>query len=163
MFIHKSPTLLFSGVCRSGMKFFLSMAESLILLLSGSSLSFCIIRRRLNTRPIMQKRKCDKNWVLCWLRMLDGECDIDSMADHLLFYRSPSPPPPHYPLQMPRRHWMLITGFRKSCRWSTGWYRKLYQDAAYFPSERVWRSAIIAQLIVDLAALVYYCISIKQA
>ena len=60
-FIYTSPTLLFSGVCRPGMKLFRSVAESLILLLSGSSWSFCIIRRRLNTRPIMQKRKCDKN------------------------------------------------------------------------------------------------------
>jgi hypothetical protein len=144
------------------MKFFRSVADSLILLLPGLSWSFCIIRRRLNTRPIMQKRKCDKNWVLCWIRMLGGECDIDSMADHLLFYRSLSSPP-HYPLQMQRRRWMLITESRKSRRWSTGWNRKLYHDSISFPSESVWRSAVIVQLIVDRAAFVYHCISIKQA
>ena len=145
---NKSHTLLFSGACRPRMKFFWSVAESLILLLSGSSWSCCIIRRRLNTRPIMQKRKCDKNWVLCWLRMLDGECVIDSKADHLLFYRSLSSPP-RYPLQMPRRHWMLITESRKSRPWSTGWNRKLCHDAVSFPSESVWRSAVIVQFMVD--------------
>ena len=145
--------MIFSGVCRPGMKFYRSVAESLILLVSGSSWSFCIIRRRLNTRPIMQKRKCDKNWVLCWLRMFDRECDIDSMADHLLFYRSLSSLP-RYPSQMPRRNWMLITESRKSRRWSTGWNLKLYHDAVSFPSESVWRSAIIVQLMIDRAALV---------
>jgi len=144
------------------MKFFRYVAESLIPLLSGSSWSSCIIRRRLNTRPIMQKRKCHKNWVLCWLRMLDVECDIDSMADLLLSHRSLSSHP-HYPLQMPRRHWMLIAESRKSRRWSTGWNRKLYHDAVSFPSESVWRSAVIVQLMVDRAVLVYHCISIKQA
>jgi hypothetical protein len=48
-------------------------------------------------------------------------------------------------------------------RWSTGWNRKLYHDAISFPSESVWRSAIFVQLMVDRAALVYRCISTKQA
>ena len=92
--------------------------------------------------------------------MLDGEYVIDSMAGHLLFYRSLSSPP-HYPLQILWRHWVLITETRKFR--STGWNRKLlYHDAISFPSESVWRPAIIVQLMVDRAALVYGCISIKQ-
>jgi hypothetical protein len=47
--------------------------------------------------------------------------------------------------------------------WSTGWNRKLYHDAISFPNESVWSCAVIVQLMVDRAALVYHCISIKQA
>lgn len=65
----------FSGVRRPGMKFLRSVADSLILLLSGSSWSFCIIRGRLNTKPIMQKTKMRQklssvltSYVRWWMR-----------------------------------------------------------------------------------------------
>jgi hypothetical protein len=138
------------------------VAESLILLLFGSSWSFCIIRRRLNTRPIMQKTKMRQklssvltSHVRWWMRYRFGGRPLTLLPFSQFA--------PYYPLQMPRRHWILITESRKFRRWSAGWNRKLYQGAISFPSKSVWRSAIFVQLMVDWAALVYHCIPTKQA